>query len=387
MWNSGKIQASLVSGHDLFPQKFKVHGPTSSEMPEKLSQVQTWVSELRAASKDSLGAGYKVVYKRINHRVIGANDIPDELVVETLDDALYLLGKRKDAAKILRMAEEAERALPPLLAYLYRYPLAAIGIAEDWEKLINVCLWMLEHPNPGIYIREIGLHGIDSKFIETNKNVLANLLELVLPHDAIHRSYTTGRNFAQRFGFRTAPSSVRVRLPEGCVAFPDYVSDIALTSEEFAVADIPCARVFITENIINFLTLPSDNDTLIIWGAGYGFDNLKGASWLSDRAIYYWGDIDTHGLAILSELRGHYPKARSFLMDNETLLRHIGLCVREPAQVKNLPQNLTKEESDLFISLINNLHGESLRLEQERINFKYVLAAVERITAQPTSVC
>ena len=40
MWNSGKIQASLVSGHDLFPQKFKVHGPTSSEMPEKLSQVK-----------------------------------------------------------------------------------------------------------------------------------------------------------------------------------------------------------------------------------------------------------------------------------------------------------------------------------------------------------
>jgi hypothetical protein len=48
---------------------------------------------------------------------------------------------------------------------------------------------------------------------------------------------------------------------------------------------------------------------------GYGFDNLAAALWLQQKDIYYWGDIDTHGFAILNQLRGFFPHAVSFLMD------------------------------------------------------------------------
>ena len=50
--------------------------------------------------------------------------------------------------------------------------------------------------------------------------------------------------------------------------------------------------MFITENEINFLAFPAVADSLIIFGAGYGFETLVEAAWLARCRIHYWGDID-----------------------------------------------------------------------------------------------
>ena len=59
---------------------------------------------------------------------------------------------------------------------------------------------------------------------------------------------------------------------------------------------------------------------MVIFGAGYGFEMLNHARWLASRRIHYWGDIDTHGFAILDQLRRRFEHVESFLMDRETLL-------------------------------------------------------------------
>lgn len=38
-------------------------------------------------------------------------------------------------------------------------------------------------------------------------------------------------------------------------------------------------------------------------GAGYGWQALAQAKWLNQCEIYYWGNLDTHGFAILDRLR------------------------------------------------------------------------------------
>jgi len=81
-------------------------------------------------------------------------------------------------------------------------------------------------------------------------------------------------------------------------------------------------RVFITENEINFLAFPPVADGLVVFGAGYGFEALAQAGWLSNCALHYWGDIDTHGFAILDQLRAHHLHAQYLLMDRQTLLQH-----------------------------------------------------------------
>ena len=44
-------------------------------------------------------------------------------------------------------------------------------------------------------------------------------------------------------------------------------------------------------------------------------DVLEPLGWLTDLDLVYWGDIDTHGFAILNRLRHRFGNARSMLMD------------------------------------------------------------------------
>ena len=69
-------------------------------------------------------------------------------------------------------------------------------------------------------------------------------------------------------------------------------------------AALPARRVFITENETNFLAFPPAADAMVVFGAGYGWEALARASWLHRCQLHYWGDIDTHGFAILDQLRG-----------------------------------------------------------------------------------
>ena len=135
-------------------------------------------------------------------------------------------------------------------------------------------------------------------------------------------------------------------------------------------------RIFITENEINFLTFPPVKDSMVIFGAGYGFEMLANARWLSSRRIYYWGDIDTHGFAILDQLRSRFDHAESLLMDRETLLAFASQWDREEQQtLRDLPR-LNAQEQALFNDLRDNRLRKNLRLEQERIGFGWVEAAL-----------
>ncbi len=57
----------------------------------------------------------------------------------------------------------------------------------------------------------------------------------------------------------------------------NLVQDITLDAESFAQLDPNVSRVFITENEINFLAFPQVKDSLVIFGAGYGFEMLNKA--------------------------------------------------------------------------------------------------------------
>ena len=155
--------------------------------------------------------------------------------------------------------------------------------------------------------------------------------------------------------------------------------DITLTREAFAGLDIAATRVFITENEINFLAFPPCPKAIVIFGAGYGFDNLVEARWLGTREIHYWGDIDTHGFAILNQLRRYFPHAQSLLMDRDTLLAHKEVWGVEPRQETADLQRLTPEEKMLYEDLGQNRWGDRVRLEQERIGFGFLEEALEKL--------
>ncbi len=219
---------------------------------------------------------------------------------------------------------DATQRHPTLLPWLGRQPLRALALADVWPRLLDVVAWLQAHPRPGIYLRQVDLPGIHSKFIEAQRGVLSELLDLALPQEAVDSAASGAAQFARRYGFRDKPLRVRLRfLDPGHLAWvPGADADYTVSQEAFARLAPDVRRVFITENEINFLAFPPANASLVVFGAGYGFDALAKAAWLRERDVFYWGDIDTHGFAILDQLRAHVPQARSLLMDHDTLLGH-----------------------------------------------------------------
>ena len=154
------------------------------------------------------------------------------------------------------------------------------------------------------------------------------------------------------------------------------MSNLATPAAQFAELNLPARRVFITENEVNGLAFPETPDAMVIFGLGYGLERLAAVRWLRDRAVVYWGDIDTHGFAILDRLRASLPHARSFLMDRDTLLAHRPLWVHEAGQHAGPLARLTDAERALFEDLAESRIGDRVRLEQERIGFGWVERAL-----------
>ncbi len=118
---------------------------------------------------------------------------------------------------------------------------------------------------------------------------------------------------------------------------------------------------------------------IVIFGAGYGFENLAAVEWLRDCVIHYWGDIDTHGFAILNQLRGFLPQATSLLMDQETLMEHQALWDFKPSPETGALMQLAGEVSALYDKLRWNELGSQKWLEQERIGFEWLVGVLEAL--------
>jgi hypothetical protein len=366
----------MVSGESSFPRRLTLKGPTSVQMAEHFDTVRAWIAELRALPH------YRVEMRELRHRVLGANEVPRAVWVDTLDDALEALGKRREARHFATLVECTRERQPLLLEWIARKPLKVLELADVWDRLLDVVDWVKTHPRPDVYLRQVDIPGVHSKLIEAHRSVLIEWLDRVLPPGAVDTTATGVSGFARRYGFRDKPQRIRLRVLDSAHALLPGAgdADISLDAGNFARLAPAVSRVFITENEINFLAFPRVPDSLLIFGAGYGFEVLAQAAWLARCQVFYWGDIDTHGFAILDQLRTCLPHARSLLMDRATLLAFEAQWgVEDNQTLRDLPR-LNSEECALYNDLRDNRLRLNLRLEQERIGFGWVesaLAALE----------
>lgn len=376
LWERGDVLGSLAQGEPLFPRRLVLKGPTSAEIAGRFEDIRHWISELRAMTH------CRLEMREFRHRVFGANTLPEAVWIDTLEDAVAFVGKQRDAARFAAMLEVTREREPRLVAWLARRPLRALELADVWGKLVDVCAWFEAHPRPHVYLRQVDIADVHSKFIEGHRGTLTELLDCILAPEAINPAYSGVNQFAARYGFRDKPLRIRSRMLDADKALfmpGSTEQDVTLDAASFARLDPNVQRIFITENEINFLTFPPVKDSMVIFGAGYGFEMLVEVKWLSQRRIHYWGDIDTHGFAILDQLRTQFAHVESLLMDRETLLAFASQWDREEKQtVRDLPR-LNREEHALYDDLRDNRLRKNLRLEQEKIGFGWVEAALGKL--------
>lgn len=358
-WPKLFISCGLADESERFPLRVSLKPPNNQTILDDWQSVKHWAASYAALNQTE----FKLEWQ-IRQTPLGKQELPMAVVFSTVDGLAHFLKKRQDLTSYCNACNALLNKFSGLRDWCLKFPIKVLQEQANWQRLMDVLGWFIEHPMPNCYLREIALPGVDSKFIEANKTLLNEWLNcLQTPVNA------QAKSFEARWGIKAKPDRLRLRfLGDESVA---GLKDLEAPLEQVNQIDLPALnieRVFITENEINFLTFPTVGKSLVIFGRGYGFEQWRELTFLSRLPIFYWGDIDSHGFVILNQLRQLFPQVKSILMDEETLLTYQSFWVTEsiPSKAQNLT-GLTEAESDLYRGLIENRWQVNLRLEQERI--------------------
>jgi len=371
VWERGKILSASITGETLFPLKLSMRRPDAQAIGHSFEAVRGWIRELEENSRCCKGYGYDIEWADINHRQLGRNRMPSRVAVPTESDALRLIGMERAGRRFRALAQVTMEKFPALAQWLSRRPLVVLEHAQDWPRILDVLAWFREHPRSNLYLRQVDIPGVDTKFVEGRKSLFSELLDIVLERHDDPLAGAAAQTFEQRYGLRTKPPVIRFRVLDSGIAIAG-LCDLTIPASDFASLNIAARHVFLTENEVNFLAFPDFAEAIVVFGKGYGAGLLHAASWLSARHIYYWGDIDTHGFVILDRLRARFSNVRSFLMNRETLLAHRPLWVHEQTPYRAELSHLDPDEQTLFDELVQDRLGQKVRLEQERVSYAFL---------------
>ena len=376
-WQRYDWQRAWIRKESLFPLTINLPRPTDKELLHDFSDLHQQISRLQKGLSDL--PGVTLLQQEIQYQTMGRQRIPAAIEFADISTLARFLGQAAAWRSFCNESERLLTAFPSLTSWLIENPIQLEKQVGQWPELIAVCRYFCTHPRPSCYLRQLDIPSVDTKFIERHRAILKSLLDQLLPADAIDHTVTglSDHGFERRFGLRYEEPQIRFRLldPQLAAEFAG-ASDITLNLSDFAKLDLLVDRVFITENKVNGLAFPEARNALVIFGLGYGVQLLKDVPWLSACQINYWGDIDSHGFAMLSQLRSYFPKARSLLMDESTLLACRPLWGTESAETAHKAEQLPNlhENEQLLYQQLKDHWQPCLRLEQERIPFNLLEA-------------
>ena len=370
-----ELRCLIGAREDFFPLDIKADKGSASDSLQKRGEE---IRQLMEKSKEKVGRGYTLDFDEVNTRNNGRQSVIKRISFGTENDYLSFIGKKAAAeafrSALLTLEQELFLGRELLHAWAVRHLAELCDVNKEKDEPCfwhNVCLcanWLHEHPQSGLYVREIPL-AVHTKFIEQNKSLILGIL---FPQAA-------SSDFETLCGLRQKPYCVRFRpLDAACPLSVGRlaVSELSLPLEDFARCDeagflTSIRSVIIVENEMVYLTFPAMPNALCVWGHGFSAAMLGRCAWLSEKELFYFGDVDEHGFLILSEFRKVFPATRSLCMDMETLRTFDRFrCKGKVLPGGTVPPNLDDGELEVFLEL----RKDSLRnrLEQERISVAYL---------------
>lgn len=353
-WSSGALLAAYGRGEPFPVVDVPLRGPTSAQVGEDLELVRAWIERLERGAPGR----YELITRTVGGRAIGRNELPARAVVSSYQQAWRLLGVAAEVAAFERVLAHGDESARD---WVLTRPLRAVVVADEWPALLAARDWL--ETAAGSYLRQISAPGVDTKLVERHRSTLAALLGVPKGE----------AEFLRALGLRDKPSRVRLRCEPGFAGLDQGVSDITWRLEELAGLRVSVQRAIVVENEVTFLSAPVPVEGLLIFGAGYRAARLGQVPWLAGVPVDYWGDLDTHGFAILASLRAALPQTRSLLMDEATLLVHRERWGREPSPTSAELTQLTPAEQAVYAGLVGDRWGTRLRLEQERIDWGWAM--------------
>lgn len=362
--------SAIVDGTDPFPVDIRFGKVRPGEVSERYAALRAELGALRQSSDEGGGPAYRIEWEERSDRLAGSQRLPARILFPNAASLVGFLRKGTEVERFRADLSVVLDAFPGLRAWAARHPTRILSCAGEWERIVAVLRWFVEHPRPGILLREIPAVE-DTKFVERNKTVLRELLDLVLPTDAVDPSATL---FEDRYSVRRVEPLIRLRFLDPAIATRRLsgVADLAVPVSCLDALGFPEVRtVLVVENRSTFsnvdvlLSLPALSGALAVFGSGFLASSLRAVRWLADRRLVYWGDTDTQGFRILAGLRRAFPRLESVLMDERTFDRFPDARSDAPPDRLEPPAELAEGEAILYGRLARMAAGN--RLEQERI--------------------
>lgn len=345
-----------------WPLTLRLHDLTEKDVFRSLAATREWVQSWRAW--DAGGCSVDWVPRRWSS---GDQELPDRLVVPSAEAAAQLLGQNAAWERAKSRYAALSVAFPQLAgsrAVARQCDEVLAGYSEvDFPRLVRLLQWFEGNPRSGLYLRQLPVPDVDTKWVEKRAGAVGDLVRQLL-------QIPITASFHEACGLRTEPSRMRIRIlcPE-LRAQVGGLCDIEAPAAELAAMPLRPRTCLVVENKNTGIALPDMAGTVVFMRLGLAVDQLQAIGWIAAaRNHLYWGDLDTHGFAALARARRRFPGLRSVLMDEETLLAHRSMWVREdkPSRVE-APEGLTPEEQSVYEGLRTNRWQEQVRLEQERI--------------------
>lgn len=151
LWNRGDLLRDMVADQPRFPLRLVLKRPESVDISDRFDAVRAWVVELMAIPE------IRLTWRDVRHRVQGAQRVPAAIWIDSIDDALALLGTKSEWQRFGDVVAATHQLMPELLPWLAHRPLVGVQLADDWHRLLAVISWIRDHPRTGMYLRQVDL--------------------------------------------------------------------------------------------------------------------------------------------------------------------------------------------------------------------------------------
>lgn len=355
-----------LAGGGSWPLTIGLAPPTEAEAMDRLPETRAWATEWSAWR----GPG-TVNFETRSWGKIGDHTVPVSVSFATPVDVAAYVGQASRWARAVQRYEHARTRWPAAASAFERCFADMADYAEaDWTRLMAVLEWLIDHRNSGLFPRQLPIRGVDTKWLESRMGLVKTLLVAIA--GGFEGDLYSG------WGLRKLPSTTRlVVLDPALRAAVGDLRYLTVTHEELAALTWRPRAVVIVENQQTALALPDIPGALAVMGLGYFVEVLPRLPWLTSAKVLYWGDIDTHGFAMLARARAYVPQLASVLMDAGTVEVHRDLVVLEDdGKGRPSPERLEAGERACFDDLVAGRWGKGARLEQERIEWGVAMAAL-----------
>jgi hypothetical protein len=350
-WQNADLREQRLLKADSWPLRISIGKPSGRVISENLEKVRGHLHQWRSVKVgqiDWASQKFRSASEEVEVPEFWVLSSPTEWIEAANDSEM-----RREYQTLCRLVPEVDERFRRLLIRKRRLVLDK----PENEVIQSAKVALLLSPGlaEGKPLRALSIGGIDSKFFERNRQLLVQMLDILFDGQVSELGLEAflGADDEGHHWLLVAD------LDGGLLPF----SQLRVRARELEEVPMPGASMLIVENERCIHQLPPATGTVAILGAGLNLSWMR-ASWLSEKKLAYWGDMDTWGLTMLARARGFQPCVMPLLM-NEVIFNNFARkkAVREPQPAEVVPTDgLTPEERAFYLEL---LHREKGRLEQE----------------------